>query len=234
MSNALFYVGHQGQQMGPFSEDDIRRQLASAALSMSDVFWTEGMKDWQALGTRFANHTATQDGVVASPATENIFFRVSTARLVLMSVLSLGLFEAYWMYRNWKYLANRDQLDIKPFWRSVFAIFFCHDLFKRMGSDSRANRYATAGFSASGLAVTFVVLAVVTRGLDRLSDGPWTLLAMLMPTWAPLIPIQNYVNAVNAKRSPGSPEDGWTTGQVVLLVLGLIMWGLALVGLAAS
>jgi hypothetical protein len=38
-----------------------------------------------------------------------------------MSILTWGLFEAYWIYKNWRYLKELDERDIKAFWCGVFS-----------------------------------------------------------------------------------------------------------------
>jgi hypothetical protein len=46
-----YYVQHNGQQLGPFTEAEVRAQLASGAISASDHVWWEGQKDWLPLQT---------------------------------------------------------------------------------------------------------------------------------------------------------------------------------------
>jgi hypothetical protein len=43
------YVQHDGKQLGPFTEDEIKAQLASGAISPQDHVWWEGQKDWVVL-----------------------------------------------------------------------------------------------------------------------------------------------------------------------------------------
>jgi hypothetical protein len=40
------FVHRNGQQLGPFSESDIRTQLASGAISPADLVWWEGQAGW--------------------------------------------------------------------------------------------------------------------------------------------------------------------------------------------
>jgi hypothetical protein len=52
-----------------------------------------------------------------------LFLNISILRLVLLSIASCGLYEAYWIYKNWRYIKERDGLEIRPFWRVFFAYF---------------------------------------------------------------------------------------------------------------
>lgn len=48
-----YFVGHQGRQLGPFTDFQIREQLASGILSPDDLVWHEGLPAWQPLSTLF-------------------------------------------------------------------------------------------------------------------------------------------------------------------------------------
>lgn len=44
------YVQHGGKQLGPFTEDQVKAQLASGTISLQDYAWWDGQKDWLPLG----------------------------------------------------------------------------------------------------------------------------------------------------------------------------------------
>jgi uncharacterized RDD family membrane protein YckC len=48
-----YHVAKNGAQLGQLSEEEIRRRLASGELSASDLCWTDGMAEWQPLGSQF-------------------------------------------------------------------------------------------------------------------------------------------------------------------------------------
>jgi hypothetical protein len=45
------HVARNGQKMGPFSLEEVNRQLAAGTLSLSDLAWYEGAAGWAALST---------------------------------------------------------------------------------------------------------------------------------------------------------------------------------------
>jgi hypothetical protein len=55
------YVFRDEQQTGPFTEAEIRAELAKGTLTANDMVWWEGQAEWQALGTTpfFATSPAT-------------------------------------------------------------------------------------------------------------------------------------------------------------------------------
>lgn len=45
------HIARNGQKMGPFSLEEVNRQLAAGTLSLSDLAWYEGAAGWAALST---------------------------------------------------------------------------------------------------------------------------------------------------------------------------------------
>jgi hypothetical protein len=45
--------------------------------------------------------------------------------------------------------------------------------------------------------------------------------------------VQDYINSVNAKLTPRPEHTPWTTGHMVCLVVGIIFWGFACLGVMA-
>jgi len=61
-----------------------------------------------------------------------LYFPVSVAKLVVMSLVTFGLYEIFWFYKNWQLIKLREHSEIRPFWRAFFAIFYCYTLFKHI------------------------------------------------------------------------------------------------------
>ena len=40
------------------------------------------------------------------------YYPVSTTKLVVLSILTGGLYEIYWFYKNWKWIKQRDGSSI--------------------------------------------------------------------------------------------------------------------------
>ena len=153
---------------------------------------------------------------------EPCFFSVSITKLVVLSLCSLGLYELYWFYKNWQLVKNHERSDISPFWRAIFANFFCYALFRRVKES------AVGPDAATVLAGPLAVGWIITDMLWKLPDPYWLscLLAFLF-----LIPIQVAANRVNRRHIPTSmPDnrfDGW---NIVTVVAGGIVIVFAVVG----
>jgi len=163
-----------------------------------------------------------------------MFLYIPVSRLVVMSIVSLGLYAMYWIYRNWRYLKERDGLNIQPFWRAWFGIFYCHSILKAIQTDRQTNAIEKASFSAGGLATGWILLTILATAIGQ--NAAVSFLGTLISLSSVLffLPAQNYINRVNEKLSPRPPYKSWSAGHAVCLVWGMIMWLVILAGMAAS
>jgi len=63
------HVSRDGKQLGIFSLEEIKQQLASGTLMMTDLAWYEGASGWAPLSTVPGVAAATATGPAAVPAT---------------------------------------------------------------------------------------------------------------------------------------------------------------------
>ncbi|MBI5777965.1 MAG: hypothetical protein HZA49_00725 [Planctomycetes bacterium] len=82
----------------------------------------------------------------AEPKPEPLFLYIPISRLILLSILSFSLYEFYWIYKNWRYIKEREGLEIKPFWRGFFGIFFAMVCFIVSIRIKRRERFCRPGF----------------------------------------------------------------------------------------
>jgi hypothetical protein len=173
-------------------------------------------------------------GAQVSLQSEPLFLYIPVNRLILMSIISFSLYEAYWIYKNWRYVKQRDKRDIRPFWRGWFGIFYCHSLLRRIYEDKEARSFQMPSFSPGGLATGWVLLIIVGYAVSRVPGVVASIISALIPSFLCLVPVQNYVNSVTQRRSPGQRYYGWSSGHIVCLVIGIIVWALVLMTLIAE
>ncbi len=236
-----YHIAQDGNQTGPYDEDEIRRQVATGALNASDLCWCEGMADWQPIGTTLniqANSqqppTIPQSSPCVADRDKPLFLYIPAARLIVMSIVSMSLYEAYWIYKNWRYIKERDGLNISPFWRGFFGIFYCHSLLRRIHEDQEARSYHQPTFSPGGLATGWVLLLILANVVSRAPSIAASIIAAFIPSFLCLVPVQNYINTITEERNPTQQTYGWSSGHIVCLVFGIIVWGLLLIGLGAK
>jgi hypothetical protein len=172
-------------------------------------------------------------GTATGVASDEIrYLQVSPARIILLSILSFGVYEAYWIYKNWNYIKARTGRPMMPFWRGIFGIFFCHSLFREIYEDSQSRALVEPTFSAGGLATGFVVLTILGGLIGRAPGAIASIIGAIMPSYLCLVPVQNYVNEVGARRPGGLVYYGWSLGHIVCIIIGLIVWVITFVMLA--
>ncbi len=157
---------------------------------------------------------------------EPLFLYISPARLIFLSIVSLSLYEAYWIYKNWRYIKERDGLNIKPIWRGIFGVFFCHSLLRRIYEDKYAREFQEPTFSVGGFSTGWVILVMFSNILSRLPSIEASIISAFIPSFLFLVPVQNYINSVTKKRNPFQNFYGWSWGHIVCLFIGLIFWAL--------
>lgn len=244
-----YFVARNGVQSGPFDEAEVQRQVRAGALSPKDYCWREDMVGWRPI----AEVVDLRAGVstppplppemmasapapgphISAPATP-LFLYIPTHRLIWMSIVSFGIYEAYWIYRNWSYIKERDHLDIRPFWRGFFGLFYCHSLLRRMYLDPEARTFQMPTFSPSSLATWWLVLRIVSNVIGRFPTSGPSMVAAFIPSFLCLTPVQQYVNDVTAKRNPGMAYYRWSWGHIACLVPGLLIWAALIMTLGAD
>lgn len=241
-----FYLDH-GAQKGPIPDERFVQMFQSGQLRADTLVWTEGLAEWTCateienlvpaalIPPPFARLPAQSSVPPQVTSAGPMFLHIPVGRLVFMSIISWGLYEAYWMYKNWRYLKERDGLKILPFWRSFFfGIFYCYGMLKAIRNDPKSNAIEQASFSAGGLATGWIILVFLGFVLGKADDIGVNMLGMIIsfPSFLFFAPVQNYINRVNAKLSPRPAYNPWSAGHIVCLVLGILIWVLVLAGLA--
>src|SRR6187401_1574907 len=79
----------------------------------------------------------------AAPQPAAPWFRVGTAKLLLMCVVTFGIYEIYWFYQQWRHVQRRGE-RVHPALRTLFAGLVCYALFRRVSQDATARGVAGA------------------------------------------------------------------------------------------
>jgi len=158
------------------------------------------------------------------------FLRIPIARLIVLSILSCGIYEAYWIYEHWAHIKRKDGLKISPFWRGLFCIFYCHSLLKRIHTNAELRAAQQPSFLPGRLATGWIVAILAANLVDLAPGVIATLVSFLVPSYLFFVPVQNYINSATHKIDPVQPYRGWSLGHVLCLVLGLAIWGLTIGG----
>ncbi len=192
---------------------------------------------------------AAQLDVYAAPAadlgvevTENVdcsFFPTSITKLVVLTVVTMGLYSIYWFYKQWKYQAGSMDKKIYPLARAIFNIFYTHSLFKRIQLAS-GERGIDSNINYTSMATLYVVLGVISWFLDVMdgtaaSASEYTnvilvaALAIAVISMYPIIFVQRKINQIN-NDPDGAINSRFSAYNYLVIALGVVFWALVLVG----
>jgi len=128
------------------------------------------------VNTRICGHCGT---LVHKPPTE--YFYTPTIYFLFLYCTTLGLYHAYWFYKNWVAIKKAShEKRIYPFLRALFAIISCWGLLKRIYHDA-----ATYGYkhqkSAYTAAFLFIGSYVLLWIFDKSNLNPVLVLVICVP-----------------------------------------------------
>lgn len=155
------------------------------------------------------------------------YYPVSLSKLVVLSVMSFGLYTCYWFYRNYFYKKRIDGSAIMPVARGLFYLFWYYPLYLTLSEDS-ANRYQENRVLIKPLAVLFAALFLLA-GLLGNQEGfmaATTVVAALL-----LIPLANYINFINKEHPEAyAYHSRWRFRHTVLVLLSVPLFALMTAG----
>jgi hypothetical protein len=158
------------------------------------------------------------------------FLYIPLSRYIIMSVVTFGIYQVYWIYKNWEYLKNRDNLNIHPFWRGIFGVFFVHELLRAIHDDPILNKNKSAQFNPSSLATGWVIIVIVEAIFNRTSGSFNTnglvffiMVILLVIELTFFIPVQRYINEANENEYPAPAHYPWSAGHFIMIGLTIFL-----------
>ncbi len=155
-----------------------------------------------------------------------------TRHLLLLGILTLGFYEFYWFYRNWRDLDAHLRLGIRPGLRTAgllvpgLNVFLVYDQL-RLVAEAAAREGVRVTFSPGWNTAVFFLLAFVSNVTMM-----W---ALSLLTVLPLLPVQETLNRYWAGCEPGWPvREEFTAGELVAMLAGAGFLALAVLGGAAG
>jgi hypothetical protein len=163
-----------------------------------------------------------------------IFYPVAMIKFIPLSIVSFGIYQIYWIYKNWLWLLNVEDQEISPAWRTFFSTIMNFSLFGRMNRADMPG-FKWFKFAATPLAILYFVGEVISRISDKWEEAPMWLDALSLATVFILIPVAMHVNKMNECREEYIAKNsayGWPAwGMLVMFlpILAIGLWGLFLI-----
>ncbi len=157
-------------------------------------------------------------------------FEFSSHNLFLLfSVLSIGLYPVWWVYKGWRYYQIKENLDIMPAARAIFAIIWIIPLFEKINEDALQK-----GYGSKIPSILLFIGILLCNVSDRFAPelAPMGFLAILF--YIPPVKALNF--AIDHDDSTKRKEEsGLSPRQIVLVILSILIWsGLILLILQAG
>jgi hypothetical protein len=166
---------------------------------------------------------------------EESFYVVSTKKLTLLFIFTMGIYALYWHYKNWSQYKKLHDQDIWPVPRAIFSVFFTHALFEHISLQLQEQQKTQWKYN---LHATILVIAnLITNLSERLSyaevGAPYTdvLGIALSPIilWQ-LFRTQKLINTVCGDAN-GENNTKFTPLNYFWMALGLVLWALVFISL---
>lgn len=121
------------------------------------------------------------------------FHPVSEIKFCILSLSTFGLYQVYWLYKQWQFIREKENLALMPFWRAFFAPVWFFSFHHHLKADSMDR------FGSNRLPPSFVVFLLFSGYLictlsSRIDNifGQLTYISFLF-----LLPFVNYINYIN-------------------------------------
>jgi hypothetical protein len=173
-----------------------------------------------------------------APEQPHDFFIVSPMKFMILATLTFGLYIYYWSYKNWSLYQRTTQVDIWPWARGLLCIFYIHQLYrladKKIRGDGRSfdwdfEQWATVYVVLNVAAMVLNTVMKCVNGYEYL--GGWLLL--LMPLRAFVVSQSQSMINFAANDPQGLSNSRFTAWNYLFMVLGALLWGIALLGVWA-
>ena len=146
-------------------------------------------------------------------------------QFILLSVLTIGLYPIWWMYKCWLYFQEKEQVRLYPVFRAIFSIVFLFGLFNRIKSLAQQNG-EEVNFSP-----LFLFLGYIAIALTGYLPEPYFLFAffgylLLLP------PYRTFYQALRAgKTFTVQWQNNFNQRQQALVLFGGFLWLIMIIGL---
>ena len=151
---------------------------------------------------------------------------VPTWKFILLSVITFGIYELVWFYKNWKLLKKEKGLKISPFWRALFSPLFAGSIAGHLQKYLK-EKNNSCNYSPTLIGISYFVITI----LWRLPDPYWLLSFF---TFIPILPLVNSMNTHWQKEEKNLPVKKFTWWQILLVILGFIWLTLLIIGTFVS
>lgn len=163
---------------------------------------------------------------------EDHFYVISTRKMMTLFFLTFGLFQLHWNFQNWLLHKRATGENIWPLPRAIFAIFFTHSLYRKIGGyDATGKRGAWDSGSYSSAMVFLMLIEYVLSWAGKSSKFFDVIsILLIIPIALLMKQVQVEVNARSGDPA-GSSNDNFTVANIIWCAIGVAIWFFAAIGI---
>lgn len=136
-------------------------------------------------------------------------------RFILLSIITFGIYELVWFYKNWKFLKVEQNLKITPILRTIFSIIFAWSFAWYLKTFLK-EKNISAKFSPTLIGIYYFIIAI----LWKLPD-PYSLITIF--SFMPLLPLVNSMNKFWQSQEQNLAQKKFTWWQIILIIIWIII-----------
>lgn len=150
---------------------------------------------------------------------------ISLNKFIFLSFISFGTYKIWWYYKTWNFFKQKDEMDINPIARAIFSILFVNSLFSEILDFAQEKKYDKS-YSSSFLFFGLLIFAL----FSRLPEPFWLISTLSFVFLIPPFKALNFAK-MNSTEFKVIKQNKFSTRQIILIVIGLIFWGLIILGM---
>ena len=146
-------------------------------------------------------------------------FIISVDKFILLSFITFGLYEIWWIYKAWRFFNQKEKLNISPAIRAILNLFFFYSLLNKVLEYAKENDY---GDKYSSILLFLGYATVSFAGL--LPEPFWICSSLAVIFLIPPFKALNYAKQ-NSSGFIVTKQTSFNVRQIVLVVIGALIWG---------
>ncbi len=157
-----------------------------------------------------------------SPPHENShYYPVSSSKVFILSMATLGVYLLYWFYKNWVYVKSRDESSIIPWGRALFSGFWMYPLYLSLSredtykeQDIPKYRNLRYGFLAFGF-----LAGTAFSGIEYVGSYAALLISIVC-----LMPLVEKINHLTLHSNEYYVFNSrWRPRHLIFIILGVVL-----------
>ncbi len=164
---------------------------------------------------------------------------VSVFKFTVLYLATIGIYEAYWFYKNWSKYNIRHKLGVWPVARAIFPIFFVHQLLNHINNKITETN-TVFNWNPDLLATLWVLIAIFNYIYDRLPYMgvityylPIIAFILIGVSYAILLKAQKAIN-ITQNDPNGLTNSEFTFANYLWIILGLSLWTISITFILAA